>query len=451
MMVDWMPLLAAGDEAGKGPALLIFFALGIIFFLLGVYSIVTKTVLLRARDRWIFAMFGWTEFSDSFAVFTGACYCLGGVLFVVTAIAVSMGFNLEAQLNGQGNQVANQQVAVQQPQGNKPNRPAVEKAAPPQPSQPVMGETPEEKAAREEEDRQRKAEFDARMRKMEEDDQRREQERADREAAEMERKRQAEEAERKRQQELEAARKAALTLPEPPQALPVFTYVAGTVQEGTLLGRVKGERFMDHAPEGGVMVGAIFFIDDHFGTSVAGVQPIYQVGDKYVKGAVCGTETDQPVQQLAEPGGVVAGVKTRIGLIMDRAQLAYGPLKGTRIDPNQGYFGLAVGQDGGSPKDFYADGKAIGGIFGSYEPGKSLTSLGMYVIPRMQASAMPAAPAAAEMRTFTSADGKFRIEAKLQKVNDDGTVTLLKKEGGEISVPLTSLSEEDRKYVNSRK
>jgi WD40 repeat protein len=68
------------------------------------------------------------------------------------------------------------------------------------------------------------------------------------------------------------------------------------------------------------------------------------------------------------------------------------------------------------------------------------------------ASAPPATdtPAPSSMRTWTSADGNFTVEA--QCVRDDGdAVVLRKKSGGEVKVPLDKLSADDRAYVERRR
>lgn len=55
---------------------------------------------------------------------------------------------------------------------------------------------------------------------------------------------------------------------------------------------------------------------------------------------------------------------------------------------------------------------------------------------------------AAEMRTWSTADGKFKTEAEFVELSEDGrTVTIRKKDGDEKKVPLDRLSKEDREYV----
>jgi len=58
---------------------------------------------------------------------------------------------------------------------------------------------------------------------------------------------------------------------------------------------------------------------------------------------------------------------------------------------------------------------------------------------------------AAEVRTWTSADGKFKIDAELVKVSEDGkSVTLRQKDGKESVAKLEKLSQEDSEYVTKQ-
>jgi WD40 repeat protein len=67
--------------------------------------------------------------------------------------------------------------------------------------------------------------------------------------------------------------------------------------------------------------------------------------------------------------------------------------------------------------------------------------------PRAEARPSPAEPERKEaFRTWTSADGKFTVEAQLLRADGDAAV-LKKKSGREVKVPLDKLREEDRQYV----
>lgn len=59
-------------------------------------------------------------------------------------------------------------------------------------------------------------------------------------------------------------------------------------------------------------------------------------------------------------------------------------------------------------------------------------------------------PAAPMIRTWTSANGKFTVEASLVRIQDD-SVVLLKKDGKVVTVPLSQLSANDRRFVQSRR
>ena len=66
------------------------------------------------------------------------------------------------------------------------------------------------------------------------------------------------------------------------------------------------------------------------------------------------------------------------------------------------------------------------------------------------AATAPIAWSAEEMRTWSDATGKHKVEAKFKEVAD-GKVTLVRKEGGLMEIALTKLSADDQAYVaNSR-
>ena len=58
--------------------------------------------------------------------------------------------------------------------------------------------------------------------------------------------------------------------------------------------------------------------------------------------------------------------------------------------------------------------------------------------------------AGAKLRTWTSADGRFHVEAELVKMVA-GVVHLKRKDNGQvIQVPVDKLSEEDQKFLRKR-
>lgn len=433
---NWNLLLAVEDGQGF-QSILFCFGLGVIFFCVGVYGIVTKRLMIWGRERWLFSLVGLNESSPGFAALIGSCYSGFGLLLIVICSLTLMRQSREAKAEKEKERIvdlSDLNIPTRIPveidhRGNLPKRnpapsaaPASDDAAKKTSPAPPPGKSLEQMRAE------------------------RQQAEAERAAAQRERERLAKEAEDKMRLEKEAARKAATELPPPSKPLQELTYAETAVQEGTRLGNKDGESFTDKAPPGGLMVGAIFHIGTNYGASVAGIQPIYQVGDKYVKGKICGDETDDLVLQLAKAGEVVAGFKVQSGRIIDGAQLAFGPLQGSTVDSQQAYFDVHAGSFGGRPSEYLADGKTIAGVYGTYQKGKSVSSLGLYVVDRVQ---MAGAPPEHEIRTFTSANGKFTIEARFVKLNEDGTVSLEKEDGSKVKAPLASLSAEDQAYVNS--
>ena len=58
-------------------------------------------------------------------------------------------------------------------------------------------------------------------------------------------------------------------------------------------------------------------------------------------------------------------------------------------------------------------------------------------------------PPSQQLRTWTSADGRFTVEAEFVKAIA-GVVTLRTQSGGEVDVPMEKLSEEDRQFLLGR-
>ncbi len=233
-------------------------------------------------------------------------------------------------------------------------------------------------------------------------------------------------------------------LPRPKVSLPAISYSLRAAKPSEYLGGKAGTEFVDQAPEGCLLVGAFVYQGQDWGGAVNGMQPIYQLQDKYVRGHLYGKDSGTETLVLAEPGHAVAGIKVRAGLVMNAVQFAFAPLDGSRLDPQGGYFSNWIGSEGGSDYEFYAEGRACCGIFGRY--GENFHGMGLGVIPRMTVSQTAES---AGQRTWTSADGQFTIEATL--VNTEGDkVVLQKSDGSTITVPLADLSTADQQYVNGR-
>ncbi|MCC9604572.1 hypothetical protein LOC68_27355 [Blastopirellula sp. JC732] len=247
---------------------------------------------------------------------------------------------------------------------------------------------------------------------------------------------------------------AAVELPTPPAPLPPLAYAEEAVQAGERLGWTnigsRESKFIDRAPPGGVLVGAIVFKSSRFGTTVAGIQPIYQRQDQYVAGGICGTSTSDTAFSLAEAGEAVSGFRFRSGLVVDVIALTFAPLEGLQLNIDDERQGERLGSpDRDLPKVWSGDSKLIVGIYGTYENNTNVRSLGMLYADQVTAGEL--GPPLQPLRTFSSANGKFTVEAKLVKINDDGTVSLEREDGSRVSAPIASLSEEDQKYIESQR
>jgi hypothetical protein len=53
------------------------------------------------------------------------------------------------------------------------------------------------------------------------------------------------------------------------------------------------------------------------------------------------------------------------------------------------------------------------------------------------------------LRTWTSGDGQYTVEAQFIK-KMDGKVRLRKKDGAEIDVPVEKLSQKDREFIGDK-
>ncbi len=235
-------------------------------------------------------------------------------------------------------------------------------------------------------------------------------------------------------------------LPTPAQPLPGLAYDAARVQPSMYLGNNSGSEFVDRAPAGGILVGAILVQGTNWGGAVQAIQPIYQVHDRYVRGHMCGRPGATEIQVLAQPGCAVAGLRLRAGLVLNAVQLAFAPLQETRLDTPQMYFSEWIGSAGGNPREFSGEGRAVAGLFGKYE--QDLHGLGVFVVDRLEIGDAEM-PAAASPRTWTSADGRFSVVATFAEVVE-GEVVLRKENGATVRVSLNKLSDADREFIEQQ-
>lgn len=251
-------------------------------------------------------------------------------------------------------------------------------------------------------------------------------------------------------------------LGRPKKPLPVLKYDKTAVKTSPMLGGDGEELFDELAPEGGMLVGARVVVGDGFGGCVQAIEPIFQVGGKYVRSTLNGQEGDESQLLLAPPGHAVGGVQVGAGLLVDAMRLVYLPIDGNRLDTRDRKYSEWVGGDGGGTTECVSDGSFVVGLGGTYER-EEMQSLRLAYVDRNDVELAGAAEEKAndkaiaktesaaktsEMRRWTSADGKFSITGRLE--NFDGTTaTIVKGDGKRAKVPAEKLSPKDQGYLEA--
>lgn len=253
-------------------------------------------------------------------------------------------------------------------------------------------------------------------------------------------------------------------LGRPKKPLPLLKYDKTAVKTSPMLGGDGEELFDELAPEGGILVGARVVVGDSFGGSVQAIEPIFQVGGKYVRSTLHGQEGDDSQLLLAPPGHAVGGVQVGAGLLMDAMRLVYLPIDGNRLDVRDRKYSEWVGGDGGGTSECVSDGSFVVGLGGTYERDE-MKSLRLAYVDRedvklagpgeendtyKSSESTRAADDAAvgEMRRWTSADGKFSIVGRLADF-DGKTATIVKADGKRAKVPAEKLSPKDQGYLEA--
>ncbi|MBW3596985.1 MAG: hypothetical protein KY475_06885 [Planctomycetes bacterium] len=229
----------------------------------------------------------------------------------------------------------------------------------------------------------------------------------------------------------------------PAEAFPAFSYDEGRLQSSPLLGKEAGQQFSDMAPPGALLVGMRLFQGENWGGALQAVQPIYQTQDRYVEGDVFGSPGGEGVLVLAKPGYAVAGVNARSGLVVNALQLIFQELQGVTLANHSAYTSQWIGAEGGSPSQAHGGGYPVVGVFGAYE--NDLLGIGLVAVERLDLKA-PATAERPPMRTWTSADGRFQVQARLIE-HTGGAVTLERAGGQQIEVQMDQLSEADQHYL----
>src|SRR5262249_16238044 len=140
-------------------------------------------------------------------------------------------------------------------------------------------------------------------------------------------------------------------LPRPKKPLPDFQFDNSAVETTLDLGSPAGQAFTANAPKGGVLVGLRVVCGSVFGRSVQGVEPIFQVGNRYVGGGIKGVPGNDEQVLLAPPGFAVGGVEVASGLLVDAIRLVYMPVDGKKLDSEKLQLSEWVGGEGGNPRE----------------------------------------------------------------------------------------------------
>jgi hypothetical protein len=238
-------------------------------------------------------------------------------------------------------------------------------------------------------------------------------------------------------------------------AMPAELRTAAYARPRLRAGREDGLPFSDEAPAGALLAGLICVQGNNWGGALHGVQPIYQTSTGYVTGQRHGAPGGEEHHVVARPGYAVGAIKARAGLVLNAVQVVFYRIDGQRLDPNDRYESEWVGSDGGGLNELDGRGDPIIGVFGGWE--RDLLSIGLAPTALFDASPGPAeaqsaekTPPAEDFRTWTSADGRFTLEAKFLR-SEAGNVQLQRRDGATVAVPLVKLSQADAAYVSQKK
>jgi hypothetical protein len=140
------------------------------------------------------------------------------------------------------------------------------------------------------------------------------------------------------------------------------------------------EQFREVTPPRGVLVGLrVGYVDIFGGPKVAMVEPIFQVGNKYIPGKRYGRPTRPEQTVVARPGYAVGAIHTRTGLTVDAFQLIFMRYKDGQLDPDDSYTTNWLGDPrGGGPRLSSGEGKLVVGIHGRSN-GREINGLGLVV------------------------------------------------------------------------
>ena len=145
--------------------------------------------------------------------------------------------------------------------------------------------------------------------------------------------------------------------------------------------RQPRDPFREAAPPRGMLVGfRAGYVEIFGGPKIGTVQPIFQVGNRYVSGKQVGGTVPLETTVVARPGYAVGAIRTRTGLIVDAFQVVFMRFRDGQLDPDDSYTTNWLGDPrGGWSRDASGDGKLIVGVHGRSN-GREINMLGLLVV-----------------------------------------------------------------------
>jgi SLA1 Homology Domain 1 (SHD1) protein len=192
------------------------------------------------------------------------------------------------------------------------------------------------------------------------------------------------------EQKNEPEEPAPLVLGEPSERLPTIEYNEEEIRPTRRLGSEHDETsFTDNAPAGGLLVGTRVVFDMNRSNGVVGLQPIYQVAEKYELGRPIGREDGHVEQFLAKPGYAVGQLEGVEGGGADGIRLRFCRINKNSLKADDSYESPWLGQQRGQRRSIGNGANFVVGIFGEADE-HHVTSLGLRRVDSFERSLVKA-------------------------------------------------------------
>ncbi len=140
---------------------------------------------------------------------------------------------------------------------------------------------------------------------------------------------------------------------------------AGDVTMSEVCGNPNRGEFESSAPDGGLLVGMRIYTGISFGGVIEGFQPVYQVGDEYEIGEICGNKRASMEEIIARPGYAVGALEFQRGLVINSMALWFQKLDGDALSPTDSYVSETIGIDDRNSEKLSSNNGPIVGITGT--------------------------------------------------------------------------------------